>query len=397
MAKYHMRSCPLVLSLLSILFYSSIVLAAPVTTYNVVSLGAKADGGTDSTQAFISAWTKACASANPAIIYVPAGRFDLGKVVFNGPCMNSAIGIRIDGTLVAPSDYSVLGNDGNWLLFEHVDGVTISGGILDGQGAGLWDCKSSGKSCPSGATTLEFTNSKNIVVSSLTSLNSQMFHIVVNGCQKVKMQGVTVAASGDSPNTDGIHVQLSSDVTIISSKIRTGDDCISIGPGATNLWIENVACGPGHGISIGSLGKDLQEVGVENVTVKTVTFTGTQNGVRIKTWGRPSNGFARNILFQHAIMVDVQNPILIDQNYCPGNEGCPGQVSGVKISDVTYQDIHGTSATEVAVKFDCSSENPCSGIRLEDVKLTYKNQAAQASCTYAAGTSSGAVQPSGCL
>ncbi|XP_040999977.1 polygalacturonase-like [Juglans microcarpa x Juglans regia] len=397
MAKYHMRSCPLLLSLLSILFYSSIVLAAPVTTYSVVSLGAKADGKTDSTQAFISAWTKACASVNPAVIYVPAGRFDLGKVVFNGPCKNSAIGIRIDGTLVAPSDYSVLGNEGNWLLFEHVDGVTISGGILDGQGTGLWDCKSSGKSCPSGATTLEFSNSKNIVVSRLTSLNSQMFHIVVNGCQNVKMQGVEVTASGDSPNTDGIHVQLSSDVTILSSKIRTGDDCISIGPGATNLWIENVACGPGHGISIGSLGKDLQEVGVQNVTVKTVTFTGTQNGVRIKTWGRPSNGFARNILFQHAIMVDVQNPILIDQNYCPDNKGCPGQVSGVKISDVTYQDIHGTSATEVAVKFDCSSKNPCSRIRLEDVKLTYKNQAAQVSCTHAAGTSSGAVQPSGCL
>ena len=62
------------------------------------------------------------------------------------------------------------------------------------------------------------------------------------------MQGVKVIASGNSPNTDGIHVQLSSSVTILNSKIQTGDDCISIGPGTTNLWIENVACGPGHGI-----------------------------------------------------------------------------------------------------------------------------------------------------
>ena len=73
------------------------------------------------------------------------------------------------------------------------------------------------------------------------------------------------------------------------------------------------------------------------------------------------------------------------------------QVSGVKISDVTYQDIHGTSATEVAVKFDCSAKYPCSRIRLENVRLTYNNQAALASCTHAGGTSAGTVQPTSCL
>ena len=71
---------------------------------------------------------------------------------------------------------------------------------------------------------------------------------------------------------------------------------------------------------------------MQNVTVKTVTFTGTENGVRIKSWGRPSNGFARDILFQHATMVNVQNPIVIDQNYCPNEKGCPGQVSFSRIT-----------------------------------------------------------------
>ncbi|KAK9949702.1 hypothetical protein M0R45_005219 [Rubus argutus] len=32
---------------------------------------------------------------------------------------------------------------------------------------------------------------------------------------------------------------------------------------------------------IGSLGKEQEEDGVQNLTVKTVTFTGTQNGLRI--------------------------------------------------------------------------------------------------------------------
>jgi polygalacturonase len=81
--------------------------------------------------------------------------------------------------------------------------------------------------------------------------------------------------------------------------------------------------------SIGSLGWELNEPGVQNVTVKRVSFTGTQNGVRIKSWGRRSNGFVRNIIFQDAIMVNVQNPIVIDQNYCPDNKGCPGQVGSI--------------------------------------------------------------------
>ena len=78
--------------------------------------------------------------------------------------------------------------------------------------------------------------------------------------------------------------------------------------------------------SIGSLGKDLKEEGVQNVTVTTATFTGTQNGVRIKSWARASNGFARDVRFQHIAMVNVQNPIFIDQNYCPNKNNCPDQV-----------------------------------------------------------------------
>nr|QDK56789.1 polygalacturonase [Mangifera indica] len=210
-------------------------------------------------------------------------------------------------------------------------------------------CKKTGKSNPNGTTTLEFTNSNNIVISGLTSVNSQKFHIVINKCNNVKAR-VKVSASGNSPNTDGIHVQSSSGFTILNSKIGTGDDCVSIGPGTDNLLIENVACGPGHGISIGSLGKEREEAGVQNVTVKTVTFTGTQNGA-----------------------------------------------SGVKISDMTYQDIHGTSATEVAVKFDCSWENPCFGITLDFVSLTYKNEPTEAFCNHAGGFAFSFFQPNSCL
>ncbi|ESW06331.1 hypothetical protein PHAVU_010G039000 [Phaseolus vulgaris] len=319
-------------ALLLFLFTFTPATVAEGATPNVVNFGAKPDGETDSTNAFLSAWGRACSSTTPTTIHVPLGRFSVGKVVFKGPCKNKGITVRIDGALVAPSNYDVIGNGGNWLHFDEVDGVAVFGGVLDGQGIGLWECKRSGKICPTGATNLGFSNWKNIVMNGVRCVKSQMFQIVIDRCENVRVEGVKVSAAGNSPNTDGIHVQLSSRVTILNSTIATGDDCISIGPGTTNLWIQNIACGPGHGISVGN---ELEEAGVENVTVKAVTFAGTENGVRIKSWGRPSNGFARNILFQHVTMLNVQNPIVIDQNYCPHQNNCPGQVSGVEITNVT--------------------------------------------------------------
>ncbi|KAL0711271.1 hypothetical protein Bca4012_018249 [Brassica carinata] len=378
-------------------FFFFFISSCSAQSYNVLSFGAKPDGKTDATKAFLAVWKTACASSRPVTIVVPKGRFLLRSLNFDGSkCKPKPVTFRIDGTLVAPADYRVIGDEDYWIFFQHLDGVTVYGGVLDAQGTSLWDCKKSGKNCPSGATTIGFQSSSNVVVSGLTSLNSQMFHVVINGCNNVKLQGVKVLAAGNSPNTDGIHVQSSSTVSIFNTKISTGDDCVSIGPGTNGLWIENVACGPGHGISIGSLGKDSVEAGVQNVTVKTVTFTGTDNGVRIKSWARPSSGFARNIRFQHCVMNNVENPILIDQNYCPRNENCPGQVSGIKISDVLFVDIHGTSATEVGVKLDCSPKKPCTGIRLEDVKLTYRNKPAASACVHAGGIEAGFLQPN-CL
>ncbi|CAN1292432.1 unnamed protein product [Linum perenne] len=216
----------------------------------------------------------------------------------------------IDGTLIAPSNYTVIGTMGSWIMFHAVEDVTISGGTLDGQGTGLWFCKSKSnytESCPEGAT-----NSNNIYINGLASVNSQMFHIVINSCQNVKVHGVRVSAAGNSPNTDGIHVESSTGVTIMNSMIGTGDDCISIGPGTKNLWIKKIS-------------------------------------------------------------------------------------SGVEVSNVTYQDIQGSSQTEVAVNFICSDLNPCTRLWLEDVNLTYNNKAPDSSCKNAQGIASGIVQPSSCL
>jgi len=58
---------------------------------------------------------------------------------------------------------------------------------------------------------------------------------------------LTIKALEDSPNTDGIHIS-SSNVHLQNLNIGTGDDCICILEGTSNLNIEEVTCGQGHGI-----------------------------------------------------------------------------------------------------------------------------------------------------
>ena len=146
-------------------------------------------------------------------------------------------------------------------------------------------------------------------------------------CHDTTIEHIKITAPADSPNTDGIHIGSSDNLKISNSFISTGDDCISIGPGTENLEINGVACGPGHGISIGSLGKYPNEPDVKGLYVSNCNITGTQNGLRIKTWAPSPASTVFNLTFENIRMNDVYNPIIIDQQYCPNIGGCRIQVN----------------------------------------------------------------------
>lgn len=130
--------------------------------YNIKNYGAKSNGKIDSSKAFMSAWDAACASTSPATIYVPQGSYLLKNAYFHGEtCKSKAITLRIDGNILAPSDYNVNRNEENWIKFERVNGVSIYGGTLDGQATSLWACKTSGNNCPQGTMVRIFICEKN--------------------------------------------------------------------------------------------------------------------------------------------------------------------------------------------------------------------------------------------
>ena len=172
---------------------------------------------------------------------------------------------------------------------------------------------------------IRFNYVTNSIVQDITSKDSKFFHINLFECKKLQFQHVTITAPADSPNTDGIHMGSSSQITITNATIGTGDDCISIGDGNQDVTINQVTCGPGHGLSIGSLGKYQNEQPVSGIRVTGATLSNTDNGVRIKTWPSSPSGVASDIHFENIVMNNVANPIVIDQNYCP-NSQCSNQV-----------------------------------------------------------------------
>lgn len=137
--------------LLLLLLLFTIIVPLVQSSFNIVSYGAKPDGQTDSSESLTSAWHAACTStSSSSTIYVPAGTFLIKPVTFNGPCNTNHIIFQIDGTLIASSSYS--SKTQQWIMFEHVNGISIFGGTLDGRGQSLWSCKNSGRGCPDGAT-----------------------------------------------------------------------------------------------------------------------------------------------------------------------------------------------------------------------------------------------------
>nr|XP_016511081.1 PREDICTED: probable polygalacturonase At1g80170 [Nicotiana tabacum] len=364
---------------------------------NVDSFGAAGDGNSDDTKAFVDAWNQAC-SKRRSVFLVPSGRtYLVNATKFSGPCANRLI-IQVEGTIIAPSDPEDWDpkSPKAWLVFNNLTGTTFQGnGIIDGSGSKWWtaSCKKNKTNpCKSAPTALTIHSSSGIRVKGLTFQNSQQMHFVISRSDSVRVNGIMISSPGDSPNTDGIHISESTNVVLQDCKIGTGDDCISIVNASSNIKMKTIHCGPGHGISIGSLGKDDSVGIVTRVVLDTAFLKGTTNGLRIKTW-QGGSGYVRTVRFQNVRMEDVSNPIIIDQFYCDSQKPCHNQTSAVEISEVMYRNVSGTSKSQKAMKFACSDTVPCSHITLDNVNLEGRDGTAEVYCNSATGIIAGYVHP----
>ncbi|MCL7050018.1 hypothetical protein MKW94_015666, partial [Papaver nudicaule] len=208
--------------------------------FDVMDFGAVGDGKTDDAKAFLDAWEKTCeATADSPTMVIPEGKtFLLHRLSFDGPCKSENVSVQVSGKIIAPTKSSWDGDKDYWIQFSDVNGLSINGsGSIDGQGSDWWDDEA-----------LRLSECDGVNIRGLKHVNSQKNHITITGCGHVNISCITIEASEDSPNTDGIDISHSTNVLIENSSIGTGDDCVAVNGGCFDINITNVACGPGHGI-----------------------------------------------------------------------------------------------------------------------------------------------------
>ncbi|KAK9152438.1 hypothetical protein Syun_010747 [Stephania yunnanensis] len=373
-----------------------------VHVVSVDGFGAKGDGIIDDTQAFRDAWRAACSSPFKSVVEIPAGNtYLVGPIDFAGPC-KSKVTLKVYGSIVAPKDPGIWDglNPSKWLYFHSVKHLKINGGgVINGMGEEWWSrsCKvNSSNTCREGPTAITFHKCNDLHLRNLVMLDSQEMHIAFTNCEDVKASNLKVNAPASSPNTNAIHISSSTEVTVKNSMISTGGDCVAIVGNSSHVEVRNVSCIAGQGISIGSLGTAHALSKVEHVLIEKVYLSNTKNGLQVKTW-QGGSGYAQHIKFQFVQMENVSRPIIIDQYYCDSSHSCANQTSAVRVKNISFTHIKGSSATEEAIRFACSESFPCKEIELEDVQLFSSfGGITTMFCWNARGSTEGRVYPLPC-
>jgi polygalacturonase len=320
-----------------------------INTNNVVNVtnaayGAVGDDVTDNTaaiQAAINAAAKGPATngASGGTVEIPSA----ANAYLCGPLhLSNSINLQIDAgailRMLPLSQYPGGTTSGaTFLSGSRLHDIEISGGgAIDGQGAAWWPYANTNGA--NRAVMFSPSDCNRVLVQNVTLSNSPMFHIAISGSSSgnVTVQGVTVSAPGNSPNTDACDVA-GTNILVQNCNIGVGDDDFTCGGGTSGVLLTNNTYGTGHGISIGSYTDDG---GVSNITVINCTMNGTVNGIRIKS-DNDRGGLVQNIAYYNIGMTNVNFPI---QAYGYYDEvGTPNNISPATAASETVAAVTSTT------------------------------------------------------
>ncbi len=338
----------------------------PNRDYNIVSFGAPTNGTTIATT-FIQKAIDSCSNAGGGRVIVPPGTFLTGALTLKS---NVNLHISSGATLkfsTSTSNYLPVVltrfegiecyNYSPFIYSYNAQNIALTGsGTLNGQASNSnwWAWKTSAQATlddtllnqegQAGTPVnqrvfgaghqlrpvfVQFYASRNILIDSVTIINSPMHELNPVLCQNLTIQNVTINSLG--PNNDGCDPECCSDVLINNCTFSTGDDCIAVKSGRNNdgrrvntpsqyIVIENCNMGNGHGgVTLGSECSG----GIHNVYVQNCSLKGTSlsSVLRFKT-NSLRGGIIENIFMRNCSIGKVAGDLLdVDMYYQEGDVG----------------------------------------------------------------------------
>lgn len=336
---------------------------------SITDFGGVGDGETVNTAAFAAAIKKIeqLRSEGGTVLYIPPGvylteRFNLTSnmtLYLAKDAVIKATQDTLDWPLADPLPSYGRGRErpgGRYMSFILGDGVhdiiiTGENGTIDGQGGAWWNMWRQRTLRYTRPHLIEFMHSSQVIISNVILKNSPFWNIHPVYCSNFVAQYVTILAPADSPNTDGIDPDSSSNVCIEDSYISTGDDLIAIKSGwdeygiaygrpSSNITIRRVTgSSPFAGIAVGS----ETSGGVEHVLAEHINLFNMGVGIHIKTKvGR--GGFIRNITVSGVHIKNARRGIKIsgDVGDHPDDQFNPNAipvVEGITMKNITGEKI----------------------------------------------------------
>ncbi|XP_025012126.1 probable polygalacturonase isoform X2 [Ricinus communis] len=282
--------------------------------------------------------------------------------------------------------------------------ITGNNGTIDGQGATWWNKFHKGLLNQTRPYLIELLYSHKIQISNLILINSPSWNVHPTYSSNVLIQGLTILAPVDSPNTDGINPDSCTNTRIEDCYIVSGDDCIAVKSGwdqygikfgmpTKKLVIRRLTCISPDSATI-ALGSEMSG-GIQDVRAEDITAINTQSGIRIKT-AAGRGAYVKDIFVRRMNFKTMKYVFWMTGSY--GSHPDKGYDPNALpiITRINYRDIVAENVTYSA-RLEGIEKDPFTGICISNanITLTKKPEKLQWNCTDIEGVTSN-VNPRPC-
>ena len=353
----------------------------PDTQFLITDYGASTSSLDNSS--YINAAITAANAAGGGTVVIPPGTFLSGPIT-----MKSNVNLNIStGAILQLMPYGTgngtsagsYPNNGtadtyaNFIFGSGLSNIAISGsGTIEGNGTAWWAAYKA-NSAVSRPCVIRFKACNTVLITGITIKNAPNVHITLGQSGSTRgsngtISYVTILSPSTSPNTDAIDTWYWNDIDIHHCNLSEGDDNVAMNSYSKNIKISNCTLGTGHGISVGSYTIDVQ-----NVSVDSCTFSGTTNGIRLKS-NNTRGGNDSTFVYSNITMNNVKYPFYITSWY--DNEPYPAsaQVAGTVTAttpqwkNITFRNITVTNSTYGGIIYGLP-EMHVSNVVFDNVKI----------------------------